>query len=229
MYWKEDDTAIDEFRVSEDIVDVVYSIRCRSIPVDHAHALSESIHTALPWFAEEADAGLHMIHISEAGNGWSRPDNPEIDELVLSRRSRLILRLPKHRLNQASELKDKELEISGRKLTIGDFNTRPLSSVSTQFSRYVQTEDVDNEEQFLNHIAAELEALLETDIRKIMCGKAHTLTTPEGRINTRSVMVADLSPESAVLLEQKGLGSGRKMGCGLFIPHKGIKAVKETH
>jgi len=55
------------------------------------------------------------------------------------------------------------------------------------------------------------------------------LNTPEGRIDTRSVMVADLQPESAVLLEQKGLGPGRKMGCGLFIPHKGIKAVKETH
>ena len=229
MFWKEDEAATDEFKVSGDIVDVVYAIRCRSVPLDHAHALSESIHSALPWFAEEPDAGLHMIHISEAGNGWFRPDNPDTDELILSRRSRLILRLPKHRFEQAGELTGMELEVAGRSLTVGEHKTRPLSSASTQFSRYVQTEDIDNEEQFLKYIAAELEALLETDIRKIMCGKAHTLNTPQGHINTRSVMVADLAPESAVLLEQKGLGTGRKMGCGLFIPHKGIKAVKETH
>jgi hypothetical protein len=38
-------------------------------------------------------------------------------------------------------------------------------------------------------------------------------------------MVADLEPEQSVLLQEKGLGTHRKMGCGLFLPHKGIKPV----
>jgi hypothetical protein len=41
-------------------------------------------------------------------------------------------------------------------------------------------------------------------------------------------MVADLEPEQSVLLQQAGLGDGREFGCGLFIPHKGIKPVKDT-
>jgi hypothetical protein len=39
-------------------------------------------------------------------------------------------------------------------------------------------------------------------------------------------MVAELKPEEAFELQRRGLGEGRKLGCGLFIPHKGIKAVK---
>lgn len=229
MFWKEDEAATDEFKVSDKITDLVYAIQCRSVPIDHAHALSQEIYNALPWFADEPDAGIHMIHISEAGNGWYRPDNPETDELLLSHRSKLILRLPKHRLDDAKQLTGMKLDVAGNTMTVGKSKVRPFSPLSTLFSRYIQSADIDNEEQFLNYIAPELETLLNTEVRKILCGKAHTLNTPEGSIKTKSVMVADLSPESAILLQQKGLGAGRKIGCGLFIPHKGIKAVKDTH
>ena len=40
-------------------------------------------------------------------------------------------------------------------------------------------------------------------------------------------MVADLDVEEAVVLQQRGIGVHQKIGCGLFIPHKGIKAVHE--
>ena len=150
MFWKEDEPATDEFKVSQDVVDVIYAIQCRAVPLDHAHALSESIHTALPWFADEPDAGLHLIHISEAGNGWFRPDNPDTDELLLSHRTKLTLRLPKHRLDQAAKLTGLELDIAGNKMTIGKYKTRSLSSVSTQFSRYVQTRILTTRNNFLN-------------------------------------------------------------------------------
>jgi hypothetical protein len=40
-------------------------------------------------------------------------------------------------------------------------------------------------------------------------------------------MVAELQAEQSVRLQQMGLGDGRTFGCGLFLPHKGIAAVKE--
>ncbi len=39
-------------------------------------------------------------------------------------------------------------------------------------------------------------------------------------------MVADLTVEESITLQQRGLGAGRKLGCGLFIPHKAIAAMK---
>jgi len=142
MFWKEDDAATDEFKVSEDIVDVVYAIQCRSVPLDHAHALSESIHHALPWFNDEPDAGLHMIHISEAGNGWFRPDNPDTDDLILSHRTKLTLRLPKHRLDQAGELSGKQLDIAGYSMTIGKYKTRSLSFRAMSRLRILTTRNI---------------------------------------------------------------------------------------
>jgi hypothetical protein len=40
-------------------------------------------------------------------------------------------------------------------------------------------------------------------------------------------MVAELEPEQSIRLQQTGLGEGRTFGCGIFLPHKGIKAVKQ--
>jgi hypothetical protein len=38
-------------------------------------------------------------------------------------------------------------------------------------------------------------------------------------------MIADLKPEDSIILQQHGLGDGRKMGFGLFVPHKDIKSL----
>jgi hypothetical protein len=63
-------------------------------------------------------------------------------------------------------------------------------------------------------------------VRKALCGKTLALATPEGALAARSLMLADLSLEESVRLQQHGLGSHRAMGCGIFLPHKGIHAVK---
>jgi hypothetical protein len=62
-------------------------------------------------------------------------------------------------------------------------------------------------------------------VRKALCGKTTALAAPDGPIETRSLMLADLTPEESLRLQQQGLGPHRAMGCGLFIPHKGIAAV----
>jgi hypothetical protein len=63
-------------------------------------------------------------------------------------------------------------------------------------------------------------------VRKALCGKATPLATPNGMVHTRSLMLADLSVEESVRLQQHGLGPHRELGCGIFIPHKGVDAVK---
>ncbi len=55
-----------------------------------------------------------------------------------------------------------------------------------------------------------------------------TLTTPDGTVHTRSLMLANLSQQGSVRLQQTGLGPRREMGCGIFIPHKGIDAVMNS-
>ena len=35
-------------------------------------------------------------------------------------------------------------------------------------------------------------------------------------------MLAGLTPEQSLALQRQGLGAERKLGCGVFIPHKDI-------
>jgi hypothetical protein len=83
MYWNEETDEKIENVVPENVLDLVYSISCKCIPTEHAHALSEALQQALPWLAEEEFAGIHQVYGAESGNGWERPDT---ELLYLSRR-----------------------------------------------------------------------------------------------------------------------------------------------
>lgn len=227
MFWQEEKEEIPVFAVPDDIVDLSFAVGCKCLPMDHAYALSEALQQALPWLADEADAGLHLIHGAESGNGWYRPQDTEGAVIHLSRRTRMSLRLPKERIDDAAALQGAVLDVAGYPLEVGASTVKKLSSLPTLFARHVIAAADLSEQAFLEQVVAELRDL---DIRvtKLMCGKSHDLRGPDSITHTRSVMIADLDPEESVRLQQKGIGPGRKIGCGLFIPHKGIKPVKET-
>ena len=135
------------------------------------------------------------------------------------------LRVPKNRLQDAQALSGQTLDIEGHSLEIGKSEMFRLSSLPTLFSRYVITRTDLDEMQFLEDVARELKKI-NIPCRKMLGGITHTMSFPDGQVFTRSLMVADLEPEQSVRLQQFGLGEGRTIGCGLFLPHKGIAPVK---
>ena len=44
-------------------------------------------------------------------------------------------------------------------------------------------------------------------------------------VYTRSLMIADLSKEESLRLQEEGVGEKKLYGCGIFLPHKSIDAV----
>ena len=222
MYWSEDSDDKKEVVVPDNVVDVVYSISCKCIPMEHAHALSAALQQALPWLAEEEHAGIHQVYGAESGNGWERPDT---EVLYLSRRQKLTLRLPKTRLDEAKSLSGQILDIAGHPLKVGELTTRKLSDLPTLFARHVLGEADQSEDDFMAQAVAQLNAM-GIRVKKMMCGKAGRIELPDATLHTRSLMLADLELEESVKLQEVGLGPGRKLGCGLFLPQKGIKAVK---
>jgi CRISPR-associated protein Cas6 len=227
MYWNDDTDNKAGFAVPDDVVDIAFRIACPTLPLDHAHALSSALLKALPWLEDEAYAGLHLIHGAASGNGWFRPEDTENELLHLSKRTRMRLRVPRERLQDAQALSGQSLDIEGHPLEVGASEVSLLSSLPTLFSRYVMTREELDETQFLEEVAGQLKAL-DIPCRKMLSGITHTMKFPDGTVFTRSLMVADLEPEQSVRLQQVGLGEGRMFGCGLFMPHKGIKPVKES-
>ena len=94
MYWEEDDNR-KEFQVNDDIVDLVFSLSCKELPVDHSHALSQALIDAVPEFADATSGcAIHSIHLAGSQNGWERPDPSLGQKLILSKRTKLTLRVP---------------------------------------------------------------------------------------------------------------------------------------
>lgn len=230
MFWEDDNGAAEALDVGE-VVDIAFRIGCPVIPADHAHALGELLASELPWLREEAHAGVHTIHGPPSGNGWMRPDDQAADALLhLSRRSRLHLRVPAHRLEETRALADRTLALGEFSIEVGEATVKRLEPLPTLFARYVVCEaDIDENDEvaFLAWVAEEIRRL-GIRARKLMCGRSHTLRTPEGGLFVRSVMVADLDKEASLTLQREGLGPRRHMGCGLFIPHKGIAALSDA-
>lgn len=218
-FWQEEDDDA-PFVTPDDILDVAFEIRCRALPVDHAEALHRAISEVLPWFAEEVRAGLHLIHGAESGNGWERPEDGD-ELLYLSRRTKLTLRLPKERLDQAESLSGRTLRVAGYDLTVGTAKSRRLSTHPALYARYVVCDGDEDEDSFLKRSVDELRAM-ELKFKKVLCGKMHTFRSAEGEVTTRSLFVADLPPEGAVRLQERGVGPGRQCGFGVFIPHKTV-------
>lgn len=223
MFWQEVKEN-ERYVVPDDVVDVVYNIQCRCLPVDHAWALSQAISAALPWFADEPEAGLHPIHVADSGNGWMRPAAPDA-LLQLSRRTRLMLRLPKRRIEDAGKLTGQTLDVGGNAMKVEKATVRPLSPITTLFSRYIVSAEGMDEAAFMREAQAQL-AGMEIRPKKMLCGIERVIATPDRRIHTRSLMLADLAAEESVKLQQRGLGPGRTLGCGLFLPHKDIREVR---
>jgi CRISPR-associated protein Cas6 len=225
MYWQ-DPEPDQPFVVPDDVVDVVFRLRCRELPVDHAHALSQALQQALHWLAEEPLAGVHMIHVAETGNGWQRPQAGGA-LLQLSKRTRLTLRLPRERLADVETLVDTRLQVGAHAMQVGTFVSRPLSSLGTLLARHVIDAHGEDEAAFLQRAAQNLQRL-GIRVTSMLAGRSHILQFPQGPCVTRSLMVAGLGPAQAVKLQQHGIGGGRIAGCGLFIPHKSIAAVHVT-
>jgi CRISPR-associated protein Cas6 len=207
-----------------DIVDAVFAISCRSLPVDHAYALSQAIQAALPWFAAEPGAGLHTIHGAASGSGWQRPEG-EHAMLQLSHRAKLALRLPRRRLDDAAAMIGRTLQVADQPLRVDRLSVRSLSRITTLFSRSVLLAGTNDEAAFLAAATGELGAL-GIDAGRMLCGRVTPVATPARSYQTRSLMLAGLAPEHALALQQHGLGAGRVLGCGLFIPHKDIADLR---
>lgn len=226
MFWQDEKRAAD-YAVPDDVVDILFGIDCRELPVDHAHSLSTAIRRAAPWITEDARIAVHTVHVAGSQNGWERPAHGTQTRLLLSRRTKLTIRAPKQAVARLSQdLCGASLDVDGCELKIRDAHTRLLSKQGTLQARYVVAESVDEtEEAFLGRMAGEL-ATLGIRVRRALCGRTNLLATPAGPIATRSLMLADLAPDESVLLQRHGLGPLRQMGCGIFIPHKGIDSVR---
>lgn len=230
MFWHEEAEHPEPAELADEVIDLSFAIECRQLPVDHAYALASALRPLVPWFDEEPRLGVHTIYVAGSQNGWERPKHSTENLIMLSRRTRLRIRIPRARAAELSaRLEGQRIEVAGQALKIGAARVQPLSRETTLYARHVAAlpgcDPLSDEDQFLAAIVRSL-AEMGIRVRKALCGKAIQLHTPSGPIPTRSLLLAGLTLEDSLRLQSEGLGPHRALGCGIFIPHKGVEPVK---
>lgn len=217
--WEEEEQL--QIKDTSRMIDVAFKIQCKTLPYDHACDLSKAITTKMPWLLEDKLIGIHTLHGPESGNGWVRSEK---EEIFLSKRTRLVLRISRSDANKAKELEGENINVLGNNIKIGKSNTKTFLVVRDLICRCVLCDKEQDEEDFLLDIKKEL-FTHGVPIKKAICGKAKSITINGKNRFTRSLMIADLSKENSILLQDIGIGDGRIFGCGIFLPHKSIDAV----
>lgn len=223
-FWREEKDSQIHCVIPDDVMDFVFSINCKCLPYEHMYVLYQALQKVLPWLDKEELAGIQPIYGAESGNGWQRPDGKPGELMYISRRQKLSLRMPKTRMTEMQHLVGQTLDVAGYPLMLGKMETRLLSDQPTIFARFVVSDEGLDETAFLERAAAQMQAM-DIRVRKMLAGMERQIVTPDGVLHTRSLMLADLEQDESIRLQQQGLGTHRHLGCGLFLPQKGIKPV----
>jgi CRISPR-associated protein Cas6 len=195
------------------MVDVIYPLQGRILPRDHRRALAEALERLVPWLGEPAQAGVHRIN-AVAGIGPTA---------LLSDRARLTLRVRRERVGELAPLGGAVLDVGGHALQLGQVAVvRELLPHTTLYAHLVTTAD-DDELAFLDSIDHELEALGVPC--RCICGRRQVIDNDGAPVTGYSLMLDGLSPAASLRVLESGLGRHRRLGCGVFVPHKSSAAV----
>lgn len=192
------------------MIDIAFALEGRAVPQEHRYALAEALQGALPWLADEPGAGVHQLKMVPGGGG----------EALLSLRTRLTLRVPRARGDAACALAGTELRLGPHRLRAGWPHRRELLPHGTLYAHLVAAPDTD-EAAFIERMRAELAALGVS--AQPVCGRWQS--TEAGRLVGCSLMLSGLDAAQSLRVLQQGLGGHRRLGCGLFVPHKSAAAV----
>ena len=211
--WLYDDHAAATAIDADAVADVQFELRGRGLPLDHGWMLYRELYRLAPWIAEVAALGIHPILGADTGHG----------ELILGHRAKLVVRCPAEKIAvlQAA-LHSQPIRLGSHGLAIGPSKIRPLTLHTPLYAHIVTTGSLD-EAGFTRDIIAMLDKMGINS--RFICGRPQKIFDGGHEQVGYSLMLHGLPLANALRMQQEGLGSNRKLGCGLFIPHKSITAV----
>jgi len=217
MYWNDDEET--PLEPQSNVVDVVFVMQGKTLPNNTLSAVAQSLSEQIQNWDELQNIGLHLKLGGEEGNGWFRDSDPN-GVLYLSRRTKLVLRVGKDRLDSIQALAGIEIDVQGHVVKLVHKSNKSLAHSSTLYSHHVISE-FEEEIDFLQYVQQQLQDY-DVKCKKILCGKSRELDLADRKVFTRSLMLNELSKEDSLLIQARGFGQEQKRGCGVFVPYKTI-------
>ena len=193
-----------------EMVDMVFDLTGALVPENYSFSLWSEIARILPWLKEEKNAGILPLRGAASGN-----------QILLSKRSKLILRIPVERAAQTAQLTGKQLNIGGGNLIVGKGKERELQPTTTLHSFMVESNL--GEIEFLADIKQKLQAM--SISCNLICDKYRKINDAEHSLTGFGLVLHDLKPQASMQIQRSGLGGARHFGCGIFVPFKAISGL----
>lgn len=191
--------------------DLSFPVRGEAIARDYARSLDRALCLALDWLEAEEEAGVHPIKgLAETAG-----------RMLVSRRTRIVLRLPAHRLEAAARLAGARFDLGGP-VELGEPVVRELVPYPVVYARLVSV-GCEDELMFQAEVCRQV---TQAGVKcEMIVGRRRELGSGEIRCMGFGLMLHGLSPEHSISIQAHGLGANRRLGCGIFVPHKTIAAV----
>lgn len=211
---------------SKPTLDILFRVIGTELPTDHGYALYGALSRILEteedqWMHGNPHIGLHTVRGAPLGNG-RQPVGPN---------ARLGLRLPHNLLPRSLKLAGKSLDLDGCKLRVGVAETRALVPAATLHCRITTTKNGEEPARFDAEVARQVAALgIRGKVFRVPEGSGgrdgrdpsrRIVRIKNKRIVGYSVLATELTAEESILLQERGLGGRRRMGCGVFVPTGG--------
>ncbi len=196
------------------MIDLTFELQGYALPREHRGLLAAARAALPPWLDGVPGAGVHRLNLAAGGGPQG----------LLSGRTRLTLRVPRERADDALALAGRELQLGASRLRVGAAHVRELLPYGAIYAHLVAAEgaaEAADELAFGEAVAAELKAL---DVAcRAICGRHQVIEA--GALHGYSLMLDGLNPAHSLRVLEAGLGPHRRLGCGLFVPHKSSVAV----
>lgn len=193
------------------MLDLVFDLAGESVPAHYPFQLWEELARLAPELEKLEQVGVLPLKAAESK-----------DRMLLTRRAKLVLRLPQGLAAVAAPLEGAQLEVGGSPLALGNMKERELQPYPTLHAPLAAGSA--DETEFMEAVQARFQALGIS--ANTICGMRRTLSDGRRSISGYSLVVHNLGPEASLLLQCEGMGEGRRYGCGIFVPYKVISDVE---
>lgn len=194
----------------QNMIDVVFDLSGSSVPDGYPFMLWSEVVRCLPWLKNEENAGIHPLRGSASG-----------DNTLLSKRTKLILRVPAERADQTVALSGQQLNIDGSILSVGKGKKRQLQAATTLHAHIVESNL--GEVEFLAEMKKTLQSM--NIACNLICDKHRKVRGGKQSLSGFGLVLHDLKPLPSIQIQRSGLGGARHFGCGIFVPFKTISGL----
>jgi Cas6 Crispr len=215
------------------IIDLALSIEGATIPLDYGYGLFSALCRVVPQLHGDRRIGVHPI----------RGIRQEPRRLTLVPQSRLRLRMPIEEIATYLVLVGTEIDLDGSRIRMGlpsiirgpDGTRHKVDPIRVEqlrpspelTSRLVTIGQISESAAFAESlrrqlvglgVAAEPSFLPSTDPLQRGGPARRVLRIRQRKIIGFPIRISGLTAEESLIVQEHGLGSRRRMGCGLFVP-----------